>query len=248
MSIGGVLTGPEICKEVAAGAITIDPWEPELVGEGPFEWANHAMVNSGSYDLRLGSKVAVYKRAVYFIDDGQAYMPYREPVVRGPEYFRHRLPDGPVFDYSKVRTGSELYFAPDYVLDSRKKQEIIEFEMDRERGWLVKPGIGYLMHTSARILTRRYIPIIEGKSSIGRLFVTAHVTAGYGDAGFNGQYTLEVTATHPVILYPGMRFCQVRFLTQVGEVLDYAKKGHYVDEASMGPVASMSWKQFEEDV
>jgi len=89
------------------------------------------------------------------------------------------------------------------------------------------------------------VPVIDGKSSIGRLFIAMHITAGYGDTGFNGQYTLEVTAVHPVIVYPGMRFCQMRFHTTVGEVLDYANcDSHYTGANAMGPVASQAYKQF----
>jgi dCTP deaminase len=237
MPDAGVLTGPQICAEVENGAIVIDPWEPGKVIEDPERWDDHPQVNSASYDLSLGNKVAVYKNVTYFIQGG----------VHAHFYRTGKFLTDPSFDptaYANV--DKMLQRDPEGVLDTRKKNDVWEFTIDPERGWLLRPGIGYLMHTHERVLTDRYVPIIDGKSSIGRLFVTAHVTAGYGDAGFNGQYTLEVLATYPTIVYPGMRFCQMRFMTHVGRPRDYKTKGHYVGAASMGPVPSMSWKQFEE--
>ena len=238
MSEGGILTGKAICAEVEGGGIVIDPWEPSQLSEDVFEWPKHGLVNSASYDLRLGNKVAVYKNVTYFIQGRVAFLNgnTRDPV------------HGELLDLTRIGDGSMINVDPGGELDSKKKQEVYEFTMDPNRGWLCKPGIGYLMHTAERILTNRYVPVLDGKSSVGRLFTTAHVTAGYGDAGFDGQYTLEVTVTHPTRIYPGMRFCQVRFHTQVGEAMDYQKKGHYVGKSSMGPVASMTYKQFEEDV
>jgi dCTP deaminase len=84
--------------------------------------------------------------------------------------------------------------------------------------------------------------VLDGKSSLGRLGVSVHATAGFGDPGFDGQWTLEVTCVLPVRLYAGMRVAQVRFHAVQGEVQQYA--GNYVEHAT-GPVASRSWRQFK---
>lgn len=110
---------------------------------------------------------------------------------------------------------------------------------------MVKPGIGYLMHTKERVATSCYVPVIDGKSSLGRLFVKAHETAGFGDPGFDGQYTLEITSVFPVILYAGMRICQVRFHTMRGETNLY--RGHYQGDNTRGAVPSRTWEQFQDD-
>jgi len=108
------------------------------------------------------------------------------------------------------------------------------------------PGIGYLMHTFERIHTDVFVPIIDGKSSLGRLFVKVHETAGYGDPGFDGQYTLEVTCVQPVVLRVGMRICQMRFHTIVGEVRSYKEhKSNYTGVAAQGAVPSRAWRMFE---
>lgn len=125
-------------------------------------------------------------------------------------------------------------------LDSKLEAQVQTFQMDSREGWLLKPGILYLMHTAEVISTDHYVPILDGKSSIGRLGIVIHLTAGFGDAGFNGQYTLEVTAVHPVRVYPGMRFCQIRFHRMEGETKLY--EGNYTGEAAMGPVPSRAFR------
>ena len=131
--------------------------------------------------------------------------------------------------------GRHLY-SRDNELDIKTKPEVMLYKIDPEVGWLLKPGIGYLMHTVERIHTELFTPVLDGKSSIGRLFVAVHVTAGYGDTGFNGQYTLEVKVVHPIRVYPGIRFCQMRFHVPTGDITSYA--GNYQGEAAVGPVPS----------
>lgn len=112
-------------------------------------------------------------------------------------------------------------------------------------GLVLEPGTLYLMHTFERVGSRKYVSCLDGKSSIGRLGVVVHLTAGYVDPGFFGQLTLEVTAVHPTRVYAGMRFCQLRVHSLVGAVSDYAEKGNYIGDGAVGPVASRSWKQFQ---
>jgi len=128
-------------------------------------------------------------------------------------------------------------------LDSRRENKTRKEKISGE-GIVLRPGQLYLMHTVERVYTDVFVPIIDGKSSLGRLGVSIHQTAGYGDTGFNGQYTLEVTVVgHAVRLYAGMRVAQMRFHTVHGEVELYG--GNYVEEAARGPVPSRSWRQFK---
>lgn len=113
-----------------------------------------------------------------------------------------------------------------------------------DQGLVIEPGRLYLMHTHERVWADRFVPIIDGKSSIGRLGLLVHCTAGYGDPGFDGQYTLEVTSiAHRVRVYAGMRFCQVRFHRINGEFERY--EGNYLRGDALGPVPSAAWRQFE---
>jgi len=135
------------------------------------------------------------------------------------------------------------------VLDCKVNNPTDLAEMDHERGtFVLLPGHLYLMHTAERVRTDKYVPVLDGKSSLGRLGVQVHMTAGYGDPGFDGQYTLEVTAVYQTRVYAGMRFCQMRFHTiwrAIDEFVPTLYNGNYTGEASMGPVPSRSWKQFE---
>jgi dCTP deaminase len=126
-------------------------------------------------------------------------------------------------------------------LDPKKDNPTTSFKMG-PAGYVLQPSDGYLMHTKEVVGTNKYVPAIDGKSSIGRLFVMVHVTAGLGDPGFKGQYTLEVLTTYPIRLYPGMRICQVRFFTVRGEIDLY--KGHYQGDTATGAVASHAYEQF----
>jgi dCTP deaminase len=110
-------------------------------------------------------------------------------------------------------------------------------------GFVIRPGRGYLMHTVERVATHRYVPVLDGKSSLGRLFVSVHQTAGYGDPGFNGQYTLEVTTLYSIVPYAGMRIAQIRFHEVSGEIEWYG--GNYAGEAARGPAPSKVHKQFK---
>jgi dCTP deaminase len=132
-------------------------------------------------------------------------------------------------------------------LDVRKPPAFRKYSIGDE-GIVLQPGRAYLMHTEERVHTDHYVAVLDGKSSLGRLFISVHETAGYIDAGFSGQVTLEVTVTHFIRVYAGMRFCQVRFHTIVGTPTLYGSDngGHYVGALADGAVPSMAHVQVEE--
>lgn len=201
-----ILSGNKIAAEVAAGNISITPFDP-------------SQVNPASYDILLGDQVAVYKGTCYIPHFGGPHRPRNEE-------------DG---------TGLLPWKTNEDIFDSKEPLEVERWTIP-EKGWVLKPGIGYLMHTVERVMTEKYVPIIDGKSSIGRIFVKIHETAGYGDPGFDGQLTLEVTSQFPIRVYPGMKFGQLRFHHVDGEITSYAKRGSYTGEAADGPVPSKAWK------
>jgi len=225
----GILSGIAIHRMIEEGKIEIDPWDPSSVN-----FADR--LNPASYDLTLGSGVAVYSDVVI----GEFDPPGRKDLIPGDMLVPYHL----------NRSLSTTLALPDRrypekrgYLDVKKKNPVLRYEMD-DRGIMLMPGIGYLMHTVERIRTNCFVPIIDGKSSVGRLFATAHICAGFGDPGFDGQYTLEVVVTQPLVVYPNMRFCQMRFHTVVGEVETYKKKGSYLGILAQGPIESRAWKMF----
>lgn len=129
----------------------------------------------------------------------------------------------------------------DAVLDAKIQPSTL-LDTIPEEGVVLVPGELYLMHTVERVCSKKFVPVLDGKSSLGRLGVSVHATAGFGDIGFDGQWTLEVTCVLPVRLYAGMRVAQMRFHAVQGEIEQYA--GNYSGETARGPVASRSWRQF----
>jgi dCTP deaminase len=90
-----------------------------------------------------------------------------------------------------------------------------------EAGMVLEPNRLYLARTAERTETRNLVPMIEGRSSIGRLGLFVHVTAGFGDVGFCGYWTLEMFAVQPVKIYPGVSICQIFYHTITGEITEY---------------------------
>lgn len=132
-------------------------------------------------------------------------------------------------------------------LDARKPPACRQYKIGPE-GIVLQPGRAYLMHTAEKVHTKNYISVLDGKSSLGRLFISVHETAGYIDPGFAGHVTLEVTVTHFVRVYAGMRFCQIRFHSIVGKPVLYGPEtgGHYVGAFAEGAVPSMCHEQVKE--
>jgi dCTP deaminase len=85
--------------------------------------------------------------------------------------------------------------------------------------------------------------MLEGRSSVGRLGLAVHITAGFGDDGFAGQWVLELATTHPLKVYPGVAICQVAYTAIVGESSAY--RGKY--QGQRGPVPSGLWKEFAQN-
>jgi dCTP deaminase len=94
-----------------------------------------------------------------------------------------------------------------------------------QEGHVLQPGIGYLASTIEYTETREHLPIINGKSSLGRLFLSIHATAGTGDVGFKGHWTLELSVIQPLRIYAGMRIAQLLYFgTQSTPLISYDRK------------------------
>jgi dCTP deaminase len=94
--------------------------------------------------------------------------------------------------------------------------------------------------------THKHVPFLEGKSSIGRLGIDIHATAGKGDVGFCNTWTLEISVKQPVRVYAGMPIGQLIYFEVAGEILtpyNTKKNAKYNGQTSL-PVESMMWKNF----
>ena len=99
-----------------------------------------------------------------------------------------------------------------------------------ENGYILEPGVLYLGSTKEIISSDKYISAIDGRSSIGRLGISIHSTAGFGDIGFSGTYTLEISVVQPVIIYPDMLIGQVYFTEPNGDI-DFLYSGRYQNQS-----------------
>ncbi|MFZ4714455.1 MAG: dCTP deaminase [Bacteriovoracaceae bacterium] len=142
-----------------------------------------------------------------------------------------------------VHLGKTLAVYEDRILDAKKHNQIRTFEIPTE-GFVLEPDKFYLGVTAEYTETHEHVPFLEGKSSVGRLGIDIHATAGKGDVGFCNHWTLEISVKQPVRVYAGMPIGQVIYFAVQGDVKTlYNKKGNakYNAKGSI-PVESMMFK------
>jgi dCTP deaminase len=115
----------------------------------------------------------------------------------------------------------EIMTYEEVVLDMRKPNRVRRMTIP-PGGMVLSPNQLYLARTVERTETHNLVPMIEGRSSIGRLGLFVHVTAGFGDVGFCGFWTLEMFAVQPVRIYPGIPICQIFYHQICGEIREYS--------------------------
>lgn len=142
-----------------------------------------------------------------------------------------------------VHLGKTLAVYKDRVLDARQHNLIETFEIPPE-GYVLEPHVFYLGVTEEYTETKEHVPFLEGKSSVGRLGIDIHATAGKGDVGFCNHWTLEISVKQPVRVYAGMPIGQLIYFSIQGELLTpYNKKASAkYNEITSIPVESMMWK------
>jgi dCTP deaminase len=116
---------------------------------------------------------------------------------------------------------SELMTYEEVVLDMAKANRVRRITIPPE-GLVLGPNQLYLGRTCERTETHELVPMIEGRSSVGRLGLFVHVTAGFGDVGFCGYWTLEMFAVQPVRIYAGVPICQIFYHEITGSITEYA--------------------------
>jgi dCTP deaminase len=142
-----------------------------------------------------------------------------------------------------VHLGKTLATYKNHILDARLHNEIEPFEIP-EQGFILYPHIFYLGVTAEYTETHAHVPFLEGKSSTGRLGIDIHATAGKGDVGFCGNWTLEISVKQPVRVYPNMPIGQLIYFPVDGEIeVKYNQKANAkYSYQSDKPVESMMWK------
>ncbi len=116
-----------------------------------------------------------------------------------------------------VHLGPYLMVYRDGALDARRANPVREFRIPPD-GFVLVPGQLYLGVTAEYTETHGYVPFLEGKSSVGRLGIDIHSTAGKGDEGFCNHWTLEMSVKLPVRIYAGMPVGQLIYFEISGPV------------------------------
>ena len=138
-----------------------------------------------------------------------------------------------LYDELLVYTGNEL---------DMKKENPTQTLFIPEDGLVLAPNRLYLGRTLEYTETHNLVPMLEGRSSIGRLGLFVHVTAGFGDVGFKGFWTLEIFCIQPIRIYAGVEVCQIYYHTLEGEYDNYIS-GKYQNNAGIQP--SLLYKDFD---
>lgn len=153
-------------------------------------------------------------------------------ILSGAEIERRLGGDIVIDDFNPARLNpnsynlslhDELMVYEEVVLDMAKPNRVRRIELPPE-GLVLSPNQLYLGRTAERTTTHNLVPQIEGRSSVGRLGLFVHVTAGFGDVGFSGYWTLEMFAVQPVRIYPNVPICQIFYHEVTGPLTEYASK------------------------
>lgn len=142
-----------------------------------------------------------------------------------------------------VHLGKTLALYEDIVLDAKKHNKIKMFEIPSE-GFVLEPDKFYLGVTEEYTETHEHVPFLEGKSSVGRLGIDIHATAGKGDVGFCNYWTLEISVKQPVRVYAGMPIGQIIYFAVEGDIKNYYNKkaSAKYNAKAPNPMESMMFK------
>ncbi len=219
------LTGPEILRRMQTKG------KPDIVIE-PFDLR---CLGSNSYDLHLADTLRIYKHT----------LPYgMKPAIeyKGDRKQHHMEDWFETTSYFLAFQKAPWAFTSDnpfYLIDPTNPEhhETMDIKIPKT-GLILSPAIGYLGSTVEYTETRNLFPYIDGKSSVGRNFILNHHTAGRGDDGFCGEWTLEIRVLYPTVVYPNMRIGQIYYEKFSGNRLSYDKNptSHY--NGQRGPTAA----------
>lgn len=213
-----MLSGLEIKKQIELGNIVISEFD-------------ESRLNPNSYNIRLGNILKVYKKAVASPEEvkGEIFKrmePYYEEVqqitldMQGENALDEKESEERkkrIEEITKIQKDISNQVLREYALDPKKDNETEDIKIPEE-GYVLLPGTLYLGETVEYTETTGYVPKIDGRSTTGRLGIVIHLTAGFGDNGFKGKWTLEITVTHPVIVYPNMEIGQLYFEEIQGDI------------------------------
>lgn len=144
-----------------------------------------------------------------------------------------------------VRLSDKIYVyeLKEGILDSKKCNGIRQLTFSKD-GLVLQPNTLYIASTIEKTKTDKYVACLDGRSSIARLGIQIHMTAGFGDLGFDGNWTIEMTCVHPVRIYPEMEIGQIYFEEVFGDI-GILYNGKY--QGSESPIESRMYMDFQKN-
>lgn len=132
-----------------------------------------------------------------------------------------------------VRLHKELLVYGTLGLDMKRENPTSRLSIPDE-GLVLQPGRIYLGRTEEYTVTDNLVPMLEGRSSIGRLGLSIHSAAGFGDIGFRGHWTMILTCVQPTRIYAGVQIGQIFYHTVEGQH-DTGYSGKYQSSLDIQP-------------
>ncbi len=147
-----------------------------------------------------------------------------------------------------VRLGKKLLFYKNEVLDPKAENEVERLDIPAE-GLVISPGKLFLGVTVEYTNTKQDVVMFEGKSSLARLGLLVHITSGFGDVGFQGHITLELSCIQPIRIYAGMKIGQIYYQSVEGLVINpyHTKSDAKYNNKEAEPMPSQMYKNFLDD-
>ena len=136
----------------------------------------------------------------------------------------------------------ELIVYSETTLDMKRDNPYQKIQIP-EDGLELEANRLYLGRTVEYTETKGLVPMLEGRSSVGRLGLFVHVTAGFGDVGFKGFWTLEIFCVQPIRIYAGVEICQIYYHSIEGDYENYSS-GKY--QGNQGIQTSLLYKDYED--
>ena len=171
-------------------------------------------------------------------------------ILSGKEIARHMGKDIFIEPYDPRRLNpnsynltlhNELLVYENRLLDMKMENPVEQLTIPEE-GLVLQQDRLYLGRTQEFTRTENFVPMQEGRSSVGRLGLFIHVTAGFGDVGFAGYWTLEIFCVQPIRIYPGVEICQIYYHDIRGDYEPY-RSGKYQNNTGIQP--SLLYKDFQ---
>ncbi len=137
------------------------------------------------------------------------------------------------------RLGDYVYIYKNEIIDSKIKPEVEKIPIP-DTGLILEPNKVYLGYIKEKMGSNYFVPILNGRSSTGRIGLFVHITANLIDIGSINNWTLQMHAVQAVKIYKNMLIGQVTFWHTYGDIKLY--NGKY--KGSTGPEPSQIWRDF----